>query len=222
MINGEIATRLLKCDLKVIPFPKNNYYVTNSQLNDPPSPNLKTNFSIFLYPTLCFFEGTVISIGRGTDYPFQILGAPELDGANISHGFSEYLSSNEFSFTPKSRMESKNPKFKNKKCFCVKFFLNDDSTHLKYYQIDLDLIFNTYLAYQKENIFFNSFFNKLAGNSTLMNKIKLGWDSKRIRNSWVSDLNDFLKIRESIFFIKENNIYNCIYFFKPLFKMSHA
>lgn len=204
MINGENwLSDSLKCDLKVIPFPKkNNYYITNSQLNVSPSPNLKTNFSIFLYPTLCFFEGTVISIGRGTDYPFQVLGAPELDGIMLSHDFSEYFYSNEFSFTPKSRMESKNPKFKNKECFGLKFFLNNDSISIKYNQIDLDLIINTYLAYPKENVFFNSFFNKLAGNSTLMKKIKLGWDSERIRNSWATELNDFLKIREKYLLYK--------------------
>ncbi len=93
-------------------------------------------------------------------------------------------------------MESKDPKFLNRECFGLKFFLKKDSTNLKHNLIDLDLIINTYLAFPKEKIFFNSFFNKLAGNSTLMNKIKLGWDSESIRNSWTSDLNDFLKIRE--------------------------
>ena len=93
-------------------------------MSHPPSPNLKTNLSIKLYPTLCFFEGSVLSIGRGTDFPFQVIGYPSIKTDFIDKLISEKDNCYNFQnyyFTPISRKESRYPKFQNQKCFGVKF-----------------------------------------------------------------------------------------------------
>ena len=201
MINGEkwLSDSLI-CDLNVISFPKKlDYVLSDDILSSPPSPNLKTNLSINLYPTLCFFEGTVISVGRGTDIPFQILGAPDYKNKIIEHNFNNLISSKKYSFMPKSRVECKKPKFENKKCFGLNFVLSNDqyiNKYIKFNSIDINLIIKFYRNYPQEKIFFNSFFDKLAGGSSFREKIKDGWSAKEIRDSWKNDIDNFLKIRK--------------------------
>ena len=94
MINGEKwLDNMIQCSLEIIPCLNYNHN-TRYVLPIPPSPNLPNMRSVYLYPSLCFFEGTNISIGRGTNFPFQVFGAP-------------YFSKNEFSFTPKSPTDQK-------------------------------------------------------------------------------------------------------------------
>ena len=201
MINGENWLKdSLICDLTVISFyKKKDYMLTDSILAFPPSPNLKSNLAIKLYPTLCFFEGTVLSVGRGTDFPFQVLGAPEYENKildNLGNNINDQIEVKKHSFFPTSRKECKNPKFENKHCFGVKFGLSNKSIHLKSLPIDVDLIINFFKAYPIKEDFFNSFFDKLAGNSSFKNKIKSGWSAEKIRESWKEDINNFLKIRK--------------------------
>ena len=205
MINGEnwLPDSLI-CDLTIIPFSKKlDFFLTDSFLFHPPSPNLKSNLAITLYPTLCFFEGTVLSVGRGTDFPFQIIGAPYYKNKNFTHldGNSIYnqIEIEKYSFVPNSRIECKSPKFENKKCFGVRFFMSNQNFNLKELvssPLDIDVIINFYEEFPKDQIFFNSFFDKLAGNSTLKEKIKSGWSVDKIRKSWMKDINEFLKIRK--------------------------
>ncbi len=103
------------------------------------------------------------------------------------------------SFLPVSRSESKNPKFKNTECFGVKFVLSNEETILSDLTpspLDIDIIIQFYQNFPNKNIFFNSFFDKLAGNSSFQKKIKSGWSVDEIRYSWQEDIDDFLKIRK--------------------------
>ena len=161
MINGEGWIQK-KCNLTIIEMEN---YTHNLSYNLPikPSPNLPNDLSINLYPSLCLFEGTTISIGRGTKYPFQHFGAP-------------YLKS-KYSFTPKSGEGSKNPKYKNKKCYGT-----DLRTQKKYLTaIHLDWLIESYNNCPEKETFFNNFFDKLAGTNKLREQIISGKTVKEIK-----------------------------------------
>ena len=143
-----------------------------------PSPNLPNSRSVNLYPSLCLFEGTTVSVGRGTEYPFQHFGAP-------------YLQSS-YSFTPKSGEGSKYPKYENKTCYG--FDLRLQENYLT--EINLDWIIYCYNNSDNKEKFFNDFFDKLAGNDKLRNQIIEGKSSKEIKKEWQKGLNEFKKLRE--------------------------
>jgi uncharacterized protein YbbC (DUF1343 family) len=142
-----------------------------------PSPNLKTMNAIRLYPGLCFFEGTIVSVGRGTDKPFEQWGHPDYKG-KLEH-----------SFTPKSTLGATKPLLENQLCYGEKLEIapeNLDIRHLlKAYQLSL----------QKEK-FFNPFFEKLAGTKVLRQQIMEGKSEAEIRASWQPGLEKFKKIRK--------------------------
>ncbi len=175
MINGEnwISKR---CDLSIIKIEK---YTHDNSYNLPikPSPNLPNSKAINLYPSLCLFEGTDVSIGRGTQYPFQHFGAP-------------YLKSN-YSFTPKSGTGSKYPKHENKECFGNDLRFKDEYLT----EINLDWLIETYKICPKKEKFFNNFFDKLAGTDKLRLQIIAEISIKEIKASWQEDLNRFKQIR---------------------------
>ena len=176
MINGEswISKR---CDLIVIKM-KNYTHNMHYHLPIQPSPNLPNPKSINLYPSLCLFEGTNVSIGRGTEYPFQHFGAP-------------YLKSN-YNFTPKSGKGSKSPKHENQKCFGTDLRFQDDYLTA----INLNWLIESYNNSAEKEIFFNNFFDKLAGTDKLRLQIIEGKTSKEIKLSWEENLNKFKKIRQ--------------------------
>ena len=143
-----------------------------------PSPNLPNKRAINLYPSLCLFEGTAVSIGRGTDFPFQHYGAPFLKS--------------DYSFTPKSGPGSKYPKHENKICY---------GTDLKYQKdilnsINLEWLIDCYNKYPNKEQFFTSFFDKLAGTDKLRIQISSGKSSQQITKTWNKGLDDFNDIRE--------------------------
>ena len=176
MINGEnwISN---KCDLKVIEM-ENYTHDTHYDLPIKPSPNLPNSKSINLYPSLCLFEGTNISIGRGTDYPFQHFGAP-------------YLESN-YSFTPKSGEGSKYPKHKNIECFGTDLRFQDNYLT----DINLNWIINSYNNCPYKEKFFTNFFDKLAGTDKLRLQIIDGKTEKEITGSWIEGLDKFKLTRK--------------------------
>ena len=176
MINGENWIKK-KCDLKVIPI-KNYSRKKRYSLPVKPSPNLPNHKSINLYPSLCLFEGTDISVGRGTKYPFQHYGAP-------------YLQSN-YSFIPKSGEGSKYPKHENKKCFGNDLRLKD--IHLN--SLNLQWLINAYNECPNQEKFFNNFFDKLAGTNKLREDIISGKKQRFIKDSWKKDIIEFKKIRK--------------------------
>jgi len=190
----------LICDLNIIPLSSfqissNNQYFYSSEnfvLKTPPSPNLKTTKSIKLYPTLCLFEGTPISIGRGTDYPFEIIGASFFSLEDFRESRLSNMSI--INFFPKSRKESVNPKFQDKSCIGLDCKSVEQVSVVG--RINLDLFINIYNIYSQKSPFFNSFFKKLAGNSILEFKISNGWNAREIRDSWEHDLRLFKNVRE--------------------------
>jgi uncharacterized protein YbbC (DUF1343 family) len=176
MINGEqwLKNRL-QCELTVVPL-KNYTHQSLYNLPIKPSPNLPNAKSINLYPSLCFFEGTNVSAGRGTAMQFQIYGSP-------------FLTKNIFSFTPQANEGADYPKYQNKICFGEDLRASENLNKL-----DLSFLIKAY----KENSsheFFNNFFTKLAGTERLQQQIENGMSEKGIRKSWKKDLEVFKKVR---------------------------
>ena len=166
-----------KCNLTVIEMENYNHDM-HYNLPIKPSPNLPNSKSINLYPSLCLFEGTNISIGRGTDYPFQHFGAP-------------YLESN-YSFTPKSGEGSKYPKHKNIECFGTDLRFQDNYLT----NINLNWIINSYNNCPYKQKFFTNFFDKLAGTDKLRLQIIDGKTEKEIKGSWIEGLDEFKLTRK--------------------------
>ncbi|QOI95989.1 MAG: DUF1343 domain-containing protein [Flammeovirgaceae bacterium] len=179
MINGE---RWLgenkKCNLEVITV-KNWKHDDFYSVPVRPSPNLPDDQSVKLYPSTCLFEGTVLSVGRGTKTPFQVIGHPELKGMS-------------FQFTPVSiNGMSKNPPHENKVCYGIDL----RNVPVKR-QIDLSYIISLYKAFPDKEKFFISYFDKLAGTTRLREQITQGLDEATIRQSWQEELNGYKEKRK--------------------------
>ncbi|ARN78135.1 hypothetical protein BST97_09055 [Nonlabens spongiae] len=174
MINGEgWLENNAKADLQVIKCKK---YTHDSAYHIPikPSPNLPNDQAINLYPSLCFFEGTEVSVGRGTEMQFQVYGSPSL---------VKYIG---FSFTPSPNVGAKRPKFNGKKCFGV-----DLREHPRLDRIELEFLVDAFAKAPSKKSFFNSFFTKLAGTEKLQQQIESGMSAEEIRASWKTGLEEF-------------------------------
>lgn len=156
---------------------------TRYKLPVKPSPNLPNALAIALYPSVCFFEGTSVSVGRGTDKPFQQIGAPYFTQGNIS-------------FTPKPNEGAKNPKYEGQECRGF-----DLTNFAQYYITGLGELYLYWLteAYQmapdKSGFFNASFFDKLAGTDQLRKDIMAGKSADEIKASWQPALNQFKQVR---------------------------
>ena len=179
MINGEHWLEDdLNCDLTVIPVA--NYNRKDAyMLPIPPSPNLPNQKAINLYPSLCLFEGTQVSVGRGTENQFQIFGSPFLGDENYS-----------FQFIPKPNFGATNPKHNAKTCY-GKDLKNVDFLN----EINLNWLIEAYENTTDKSSFFNSFFTKLAGQTILQQQIEKGWSALEIKKSWQKDLEQFKILR---------------------------
>lgn len=181
MINGEgWLTDKRKCELTVIPC-KNYKHSTLYELPISPSPNLPNIKSIYLYPSTCFFEGTVMSLGRGTSLPFQVYGHPDYKGSN-------------YSFTPQSISGAKNPPLLGKKCYGVDLSDTDDK-YIRKQGIDLSYVIDAYKNLNIGSKFFTSFFDLLAGCSYVREMIEQGCDADEIKARWQDDVTKFKKQR---------------------------
>jgi len=172
----------------------NQHYNHQSVYHLPvrPSPNLPHATSIYWYPSTCLFEGTVLSEGRGTEHPFCIMGHPTLPNSW-------------YAFTPISRDGAKEPKLKNQLCYGYNLYGPADSVYLAVNgQLQLRFLLESYQAFPQKDSFFlrpksgkptDYFFNKLAGNSTLMQQIINGTSEADIRKSWQPALQAFKAIR---------------------------
>jgi uncharacterized protein YbbC (DUF1343 family) len=179
MINGEKwLAKGITCRLSVVKL-KNYTHKSVYNLAIRPSPNLPNAKAVNLYPSLALFEGTKISCGRGTDIPFQIFGAPFLPQDKYP-----------FTFTPRSNFGAKYPKFKGELSYGL-----DLRTSEKRHQINLKWLINAYKDSPDKSPFFNSFFNKLAGNNSLQEQIKLGMTQRAIKKTWQKNLKAFKNIR---------------------------
>ena len=178
MINGEKwLTNGIQCKLKVIPCTNYKREMVYS-LPVKPSPNLPNDQSINLYASLCFFEGTNVSVGRGTEKQFQIYGSPFLTNFN-------------FSFTPISNFGAKDPMHKDVLC------IGEDLTKIKKVtRLELKWLIKAYADTSDKTVFFNDFFTKLAGTKKLQEQIVNGVSEKEIRKSWETGLNNFKEMRK--------------------------
>jgi uncharacterized protein YbbC (DUF1343 family) len=182
----------IKCNLKVIPC-ENYTHESLYSLPVKPSPNLPNMTAIYLFPSICFFEGTVVSLGRGTDYPFQMYGHP---------AFKDL----EFSFTPVSKKEAINPPQLNRKCYGYDLRNYDVNKIIKSRKIDLSYIINAYKKYKdiKDTTnFFTAYINTLAGNNKLREQIINGLSEEEIRKTWQPDIENFMKIRKKYLLYKD-------------------
>lgn len=181
MINGECwLADSAHCQLTIIPC-KNYSHKTRYSVPIPPSPNIRSDAAITLYPSICLFEATTVSIGRGTERPFEYFGHPKFPETG-------------FSFTPISSFGSKNPPQENK--LCHGFDLNS-AAKKRVYDINLGWIFEAKALLGDSNVFIDqpSFFDRLAGTSELRKQIVGGWTIKEIRASWKPEIQEFRKIR---------------------------
>lgn len=185
MIKGEKwISKANKLSLFVVPV-KHYDHNTEYQLPIAPSPNLPTPASIILYPSLGLFEGTIMSMGRGTQWPFEVLGAP-------------WFHEGKFQFTPNDIPgKAINPPYKGQLCKGLHLD-NFAYDYLKDYQkIYLLWMLEMYKSYGSKPEFFNSFFDKLAGTPDLKKQIIEGKTEAEIRASWESELQQFKKIRRN-------------------------
>ena len=179
MINGEDWLEDdLFCNLTVVKI-KNYNRESIYSLPIKPSPNLPNDKSINLYPSLCLFEGTNISVGRGTNQQFTIYGSPFLNNKIYK-----------CEFIPKPNSGSNSPKNQDLVCFGEQ--LNDETDFNK---IELKYLLNSYKNSSRKDQFFNSFFVKLSGTKNLQKQIVEGTSEKEIRSSWKKGLRDFKTIR---------------------------
>ena len=190
MINGEGWLKGgVKCNLKVIT-------ITNYSHNDMfelgirPSPNLPNMSSVYLYPSLGLFEGTQISVGRGTDFPFQVIGSPVLEKAN-------------YKFTPQPKPGAMEPKYKGIECkgHNLSEFGKEYMKDTK--KIYLFWLIGTYANTPDKSKFFDENFNFHAGNATLQQQIKDGVNEDAIRKSWDPGITKFKVIRKKYLLYKD-------------------
>jgi uncharacterized protein YbbC (DUF1343 family) len=181
MINGEKWLKdSVQCNLTVIACEGYSHNMQYS-LPVPPSPNLRSDLAIQLYPSLCFFEATTVSIGRGTDFPFEVYGHPDFP-------------TTDFSFTPKAGFGSKDPLHEAKKC---NGYHLTEQRYQRMDQLDFSFLLNANnLLKGKSFIDRESFFNLLAGNDVLIKQVKTGLSEEEIRKSWEPGLLGFKKMRE--------------------------
>ncbi len=180
MINGEKWLKDgIQCELEVIEM-ENYDHSKSYDLPVKPSPNLPNAQAINLYPSLCFFEGTNVNAGRGTDKQFQVFGSPFLN--------EDYF---DFTYTPESKAGAKNPKHLGKECHG-----RDLSQVARLNQINLEWLIEAYQNTENKNEFFNAFFTKLAGTKTLQAQIEEGLSGQEIRETWQSGLAKFSEKRK--------------------------
>ena len=173
MINGEKWLKDgVQCEIRVIPI-KNYTHTTFYSLPIKPSPNLPNDLAINLYPSLCFFEGTNVSVGRGTDKQFQIFGSPFFPPGN-------------FSFKPQPNVGSNYPKHDGVLCY------GTDLTDTAYLDsLNLEWLISAYNTAKNKKEFFTDFFTKLAGTKKLRLQIEQGLDANEIRLTWKKGLEDY-------------------------------
>jgi uncharacterized protein YbbC (DUF1343 family) len=189
MANGEGWLKgRIKCDLEVIKC-RNYTHKTFYEIPVKPSPNLPNQTSIYLYPSLCFFEGSVISCARGTPFPFQAFGSPNLPDRG-------------FSFTPASVPGATNPVHLGKKCFGTDLRNSIENNIVPSSKINLQWVIGAYNDYPEKDKFFTRYFDVLAAGPTLREQIIKGMTSEEIRATWKEGLQKFGKIRSKYLLYK--------------------
>lgn len=180
MINGEQwLANGVQCKLYVVEC-EGYDHTKRYELPIAPSPNLPNMQAIYLYPTLCLFEGTVMSCARGTDFPFQAIGCPT-------------FADKSFSFVPRSKSGASSPKYKDETCYGRDF---QNVPIDSFGRLDIDTWIDLYKNYTGTKPFFISFFTKLAGTAELQKMIESGKTSNEIRATWADGLKKFKQMRQ--------------------------
>ena len=185
MINGEgwLAGHI-KCKLKIIKV-ANYTHAMHYMLPINPSPNLSSNQAVLLYPSLCLFEGTTLSLGRGTPFPFQVAGHPALKG--------KYS----FSFTPVSIPGvSDDPPQKGQTCYGIDLRKYNTDFIQKSGKLNLSWLMELYRAFPDKAHFFTAYFTKLTGSEQLRKQIEAGKTEAEIRQSWEPALSRYKLMRQ--------------------------
>ena len=180
MINGEGWLEIsIKAKLTIVKVANYHRQLPYS-LPIKPSPNLPNDAAVNLYPSLCFFEGTNVNAGRGTSKQFQVFGSPFLDSAIFN-----------FSYTPIPNEGAKNPKHNGVVCYGLDL---SEQSPLK--QLDISFLIMAYQNTSDPSKFFNDFFTKLAGNTTLQQQIESGMAADNIKKTWEKGLTEFKRMRQ--------------------------
>ena len=189
MIDGEGWLRDgLRCKLTVIPC-RGYTHRSRYRLPTAPSPNLPNMRAVYLYPSLCFFEGTPVSLGRGTDFPFQAYGHPELQG--------------DFSFPPRSNAGAKNPPLKDKLCHGVDLRTSPSDERIWEREVDLGYVIDCYRQLNLGEKFFTPMFDRLTGTDYVRQMILQGAGADRIKASWADDVERFKQTRKPYLLYEE-------------------
>jgi uncharacterized protein YbbC (DUF1343 family) len=182
MVNGEgWLFGGIKADLRYV-ICENYDHLTLYRLPVRPSPNLQTQLAIYLYPSLCFFEGTIMSVGRGTHFPFMGFGHPLLANAD-------------FQFIPESTEGARFPPLIGEIVNGVDLTGTCEEYLIERRSLNLEWLLFAYTNTPREIEFFNNFFSRLSGNSLLRSWIESGLTASEISASWLQDVEDFKKIR---------------------------
>ena len=192
MINGEKwLEEGVQCDLQVIECLHYDHNMTYD-LPVKPSPNLPNLRSILLYPSLCFFEGTTVSIGRGTSHQFQVIGHPLMKGGS-------------FAFTPQSMPGATHPKHEGVRLYGTSLVGLDIETITSWRKLNLEWLIGFYKEISRGGQFFldNNFFDKLAGTYELRKQLEEGLSEEELRASWKKDLDSFRLLRKQYLIYKD-------------------
>lgn len=190
MINGEGWLKdKAKCNLKVVTLVNYNHS-DFYELPIKPSPNLPNMSSVYLYPSLGLFEGTVVSVGRGTDLPFQVIGHPALKETT-------------YSFTPRPQRGAMNPKYNGQLCYGFNLYEFGKEYMKDIKKIYLFWLMGTYKNTPDKATFFDENFNYHAGNAVLQKQIKDGVSETEIRSSWQDGVKKFKLVRKKYLLYKD-------------------
>lgn len=169
-----------KVNLTVIPM-EGYTHQTRYKLPVDPSPNLRSMKAIYMYPSMCYFSGTIVSFGKGTDTPFLVYGHPE-------------MKNHDFSFVPRASEIVKEPRLMDQVCYGTD--LRDIPDEDAIFQgVNLAYLIDAYNSLDKGDEFFTSYFELLMGRGDIREKIKQGWTARELKGTWVDDVNKFKEQR---------------------------
>lgn len=197
MTLGELARMIVgehwlksssSCNLTVVPC-RNYTHQTRYRLPVAPSPNLPTMKSVYLYPSLCYFEATPVSIGRGTNHPFEVYGHPNMIGYS-------------YEFTPRSSFGAKNPIQKDQLCHGVNLDTLSEE-EIQSAEINLKYVIDAYNNLHIGDFFFSSYFEKLIGVDWVRKMIEQGRSADEIKARWQPDVEKFKQRRRPYLLYKE-------------------
>lgn len=206
MVNGEHWLRgRLQCSLTVVPC-LNYTHQTRYRLPIAPSPNLQSMLAVYLYPSMCYFEATPVSLGRGTNKPFLQYGHPKMKKGGkplFPNGEKAAVrGTRSAKFTPRSCAASKTPPQQDRVCLGVDLSGVSEEAAMEM-GVNLTFLIDAYHRLQIDNWFFSSFFEKLVGVDYVRKMIEEGKSADEIRAMWADDVKAFKELRRPYLLYEE-------------------